>query len=1410
MGMRHTLTILAAAVLAAVDTMSVVANPPSYRYGEAWWSEYESDPQTALLLHFGPAQISGRARLEAAVAEKKKDEALFSVDPDDLPKASAGGLETMSPEELKSKQRPVDETATPADTLRDYSDKRRIFKLSPGFEITPDGRFGRGLACPGTGGQQVTADQPVFMECWIRCDSVPDREQCILSCGDDESRLLLRPDGRLELRLKKPHGVPDAKLPAAQVEAIRARNASIVSPDPIAPKTWTHVAIWNRPHPMPGGGEPFDAVLTVNGSVAANYMSERHNRYGPAQFVGGPKAKMLIGNSAAGDQGFVGLIDELRVSNSVRDLYERPPLTWHDADATRPLQFNRPFFRADGTVLHASVDSGTRLDIDTAGGGDIRFDLRGEKPDGLIVDGVRGKGWLMDPGIGFVRVPLRGMSLRQGALEFWLRPVNWDDCTGYWVHSPPNRMLLSVARLFAKDKAGNEVAGFDVSLPRAFNLERARLPLDPGHWVHLCLVWDERGWALYSDGKVIAGKRREKGTDLDAELTAVEFGIADDVTVQRGEKPRIEIDEIVGYRTPLRKDEVAQARKRWMGKLEPIPLYEADFLYKWSIRNLGFSLVPLLPVGVVPASCTVSLHDLSAGGAAIIGPVESTKLEEEAFRITLSEGREIAHGNYQFRFVVKDSGGKPVVEGTRDWNYAAEPWRHSRAGILDEVPAPWTPIEKTADSFATRMTRYAFGSDGLPREIVADGENLLAAPVRIQEDGTPMAGKTTQPTENRRVEATWAATFSGTTCDIDMACRAEYDGMIRYELAIKPKGRVGRIAFVVPLKAARAVRWLAHPAEARGVSVGEVPATDGVVLTSRADPAGPGRWRDFLQAQKKNPQLEWSEYWPPLREKIEDYGFYTHADLNDMNRGLWWFCDNAAGWAQSKKQSAIEVVRRGDVVSLELNLVAEPCDYEPGRPIVFAILPHPARPMPEKYRLFDKGRTKPDPRLANVYDAFFPWPQDPRGGGSLNMQLYPAVDPKKPEAGPSWEYAETCIPSMKSSKPNGLRTMYLSKAYFRCRAGAYDNWEWRSGEGSTVSLTPSFVNYLCHEMDEWIRRDFWDAVYLDECYEHSARNLEAGMSVRLPDGTEQPGVTNFQFRELMKRWRGIFNQHGREPFLLSHLTYSFQYHGIVFCDTYLDGENAPLVSLASRDWIDSTSKPRFEVLQNGRLWGSAAFYMPFIAEGGFKNKEKSQFPRWQWRMARQAQSEFAHYETATVYEGQGAQVYEGYWNDLADWGGADEKTTEFVPYWNASPFLKVAGQGEQTLVSLYRKPGQVFLVASNRAKQDEVLRIELDGKKLGLPARVKVRVVDRTFDPPAGEDFTGTAAVANEAKQALAKSLAAAAGDTEEPSDDELEELLAGGEAIESKKQSALEPRLVGTTLLLPVRARDYRTVVIE
>jgi len=393
------------------------------------------------------------------------------------------------------------------------------------------------------------------------------------------------------------------------------------------------------------------------------------------------------------------------------------------------------------------------------------------------------------------------------------------------------------------------------------------------------------------------------------------------------------------------------------------------------------------------------------------------------------------------------------------------------------------------------------------------------------------------------------------------------------------------------------------------------------------------------------------------------------------------------------------------------------------------------------------------------------------------------------------------------AKPQGLRTLYLDKAWFSCRAGAYDNWEWRSGDSSSVSLTPSFNNYLCWEMNEWIRRDIWDAVYLDECYEHPARNLEAGFSVRLPDGSEQPGVTNFRFRELMKRWRTIFVQSGKEPFLISHLTGSWQYHGVVFCDSYLDGENHPIVSLNSRDWIDSTSRPQFEMVQNARLWGVSSFYMPFVSEGGFGNKMKSQFPRWQWRMARQAQSQFAHYETSTVYEGQGSQVYKSYWNDVLGWGAGTVSAASFHPYWDNAKAVQVEGQGGDVLVSYYKGDGRILLIASNRRKTDQTMRIALDLAALGLKANPSATARDSSFDPPSGEDYLGSKAVQEEARKMFESGGTIALG--EEPDDKLLDAELEGPDELKARAEQ-WTARLEGNVLVLPVRARDFRLVAIE
>jgi hypothetical protein len=483
-------------------------------------------------------------------------------------------------------------------------------------------------------------------------------------------------------------------------------------------------------------------------------------------------------------------------------------------------------------------------------------------------------------------------------------------------------------------------------------------------------------------------------------------------------------------------------------------------------------------------------------------------------------------------------------------------------------------------------------------------------------------------------------------------------------------------------------------------------------------------------------------------------------------------------------------------------------DYDSSRPIVFGILPHPARPLPDEYRLYDRVSPETDDKACSIYDAFRPWPQDPRPG---MMKLYPKSDPKAPGEGASWEYAESCRPFIKSAKPTGYRTMYLSRKWFGCRAGRYDGWEWRSGATGGTSLTPHFIDYLCWEVKEWIGRYIFDAIYLDECYEEPARNLEAGFSVRLPDGTEQPGLSNFQFRELMKRWRTLFAEHGKTPMLIGHHTHSWQYHGLVFCDSTLDGENAPIVSVNSRDWIDSTSKVRFEAIQNARLWGISTFYMPFISEGGFGDKGRSQFPVWQWRMARQAQSMFAHYETATVYEGQGAHVYKSYWRDVLDWG-AGRPEVRFHPYWEEGSAVRVPGGGDNLLASYYRdaEGKRSLVIVSNRARKpaDAVLELDLAALTGKAGAEVKVRDVDSTLKTPPGDDFLSRADTLKEAQKASNDTLDAL--DSGGELDDLLGDELAGlGEESPEEKLTA-PPSLEGNRLKFSIRPRDYRVFSLE
>lgn len=1407
------------AVLLAARLACAAHAAPTYRYGEAWWWEPREDADTSLLLHFGPPaeRAVERAAREADQERRRRqqEEELFSFD--NLDAADRDTLPTLTPDELVFRPPPVDEARTAAGAVLDYSWNRRAFARDERVaRVVADGRFGAALEMTGNGAlalpgiryqTPISAGVGASIDLWLRVSRHPERSACVWEVAggqigaavNEGAQLLLHPDGRLQLKLREPHGLPDSRLwSVQQLRDIWATPGAVLfTKGPVPLNQWIHVRAHNDPPVVQGAGSPMGVYLSLNGVVQASYISEANNPY---NFMGRGEGRWWLGDSAEGGMPFSGRLDEVRILHRLKPFYPSSEQTWRESDAAHALEFGPPWFLADGAVFHASFDRGNTFDFHKGeAGAEIESGAAGGAPaDGAAAPGgVRGKGRLLDVNLGLPRLSLRGMNALQGVLECWLRPENFDNYTRGFGPLPPHP-LLSAARFYGKDRRDGQIKVFqELLLPRADSADGRPRDFHPGQWYHIAIEWGGHD-CVFLDG--VGWRRYTRGPrDLleNIEPLYVEFGIPDDVRVARDERPRLVVDEVVGYNYTLEPREIQQAMRRWTGEIQPLQLYTYDVLYKrrigeWSV-TLKADFPPHRPPGLARVSCS-----RAEDGERVAAPVEA-RFQDGKAALMLLDNHQLAPGAYRFAFELTDNTGEIVVRDTKEWRYQPEAWMDCRYGIVETPPSPWTPVTFTENRVATRMTEYVLDHGGLPREIRADGRNLLAAPVQLLEADQPMTAEPFRLESSVAVEAAWSGVFRGKTWDVEARWICEYDGMVRYELRPVPKPGVREpLRLIFPMRATHATHLLWQPVESQNADTGQIAESQGRLWSSRDDGL---RAANAARQRQKQPPLADAEY--------AAYHFCAVVALHDRARGLYWFAQNAAGWQQSQTTPAQAVEREGDTVRLVLNLVAggrsqrasrqaaDGIDGERQEAIIFGLLPHPARPMPPNYRLLERPAPQADPAHQGAYGTvFMPWPMRPRVD---EMAVYPGPDPDAPAKGPSYDHAERCATNFKLSRPGGFRAMYLSKYWLGCRAGAYDAWEWRGGPSGAVTLTERFVQYLCWEMNDWIGRDIYNAVYVDENYPVPSRDVATGLGVRLPDGSVQPGEPCWATRELFKRWRNIFHAHGKPPMLISHHTGSFPYHAVVFCDSYLDGEGRPMITAGSPDFVDGLPLQRAEALQNGRLWGVTPFYMASIWEGGLaQGKDWNPHKVWSWRMARGAMSVLAHFENGATYTDQGASVYHDYWRDVLGWGGGDP-AVPFVPYWKAAEYLSVEGLGEHVLASFYRDPGRILLIVSNRDRKDREIRIRLHREALGLTGTPKVQDRDTGRTPPAGDDIL-TATQLTALRAEAARMAEAAMGMEEAPLD-------VAAILDETKPDT---PRLENGVLAVTVRARDFRMMEVE
>lgn len=164
-------------------------------------------------------------------------------------------------------------------------------------------------------------------------------------------------------------------------------------------------------------------------------------------------------------------------------------------------------------------------------------------------------------------------------------------------------------------------------------------------------------------------------------------------------------------------------------------------------------------------------------------------------------------GKYVVKSEAIGAGGKKLAAAEADFEQFALPaWQHNRAGLDHSVPATWTPVRASAQS--TQVWGRDYQGDGaLPRQIVNQGEALLAAPIRLtlRADGTAtdLAALPATNHTNAGDAAVRAAQTQVGRLAVKLATTTEFDGLARCDVTLMPTGPVdvAQLLLEIPVKA---------------------------------------------------------------------------------------------------------------------------------------------------------------------------------------------------------------------------------------------------------------------------------------------------------------------------------------------------------------------------------------------------------------------------------------------------------------------------------------------------------------------------------------------------------------------------------------------------------------------------------
>jgi hypothetical protein len=1150
-------------------------------------------------------------------------------------------------------------------------------------ELVAEGKFRGSLRFTGSDGALVLRSRygrGWALEGWVRLDKLPAAAATLMHLPKGTPvKVTLQPDGRLGVSWLK--GVQ---------ETTEWR---------CTPGTWFHLAlVWEQLTDHLG-----EMRLCVNGQVQA-----RTGRV-TIPLLSAPlgSERITVGNAVDGKSGMTGWLDEVRLSSATREFYT-PQLDWVDAAGTRPAHTGQPYFRDAADLLFwlpfnqslAPLRAPAETKAPVADLERLRIEPR--KFAYAFTDGVDRQGLMLAgegktiayTGTGFV-------FPTSGTLAFWSRPLTWDNYKEWNQFAKFNQEFVP---LFAFTQGGAPVLKFDWVKTPDHDSTPYPVDLNPGQWLHVAIVWDDKSSIAYVNGKPwpYGGSWRwvRKGWDAGKPLQ-LSFAAA---------KDQIVLDDFRLYRRMLAPAEITTLVTLFDTRVavHPVPDFDLAYSVNGVTGQATATVYPLLAdyAAVAEIAVAVARH----GEAKPLGETTMACEPDRAIKATVKLPP-LDFGTYTLSVAARDKAGKTLKTLTSPFTRTPPAWWGSTAGLSKKVMPDWTPVTGAANLVRMNGRELSFAPSGLPAKVVSAGEDVLAGPVEVHAtaQGRPVAFKPLTPQATVTVVDETQATISGGVAGADFilttASTAEYDGMLWCTVTLAPAAgktpTVDTLAVRIPYRpdSARLMHWWSGNhgfRDPRSVWIGETPAAEGTLFSS-LDKAKVGLFSGMRGS------------------------FIPYLLLTGDKRGMAWFAENDRGWTQSMETPGVTVMRDKTAVTLVLNVISSPVVLTAPRSFAFGLHPIPFKPLAPTWRAVDGWTCYPDSFCGTDMKAGL-------GGGVKSFQRHPEhMD---------WEAAKRRYDGKDgyrgyADRPRGNQPLTVSVPglYLDLRnlsSLPEDSKEWLpawqgygyTGEWDTLRYTKELNDYSAWIYNEWVKRGLTFGIYMDDCWLSPQRVIPGPCAYTLPDGTRQPGFQFLGHREYIRRLRQIHYDNGLTPHMCAHSTHTYFAPFHSGFDVIFDGEdhytNNPETP---RDFMDFWTPDRLR-FHHPEKWGLASMWLGWHA-GGFP---AGKFGRWAYQHERAYTGALLVHDLVWLNQQEWSPTLDGKWVNPF----RKDPNVVYLPYWDARPAATHDHKG--LYVSTWKRQGSCVVALANWTKTRCEATVKLDLKALGLgatpPDRLTVVDVD--------------------------------------------------------------------------------------